>query len=213
MGKSYASALKEYFSKKGEKVHFPAKGSAEHSEIRKLMASGDIASGSGVSAQVALATGEVKKKRAGKAVAASGPKASEEAKEKPIKPEGTTLLDANHVDKGTVDGVLENATRKPVVKRKPRAVKANGETPQSNLLESLTQENASMQAVPAAYPGLKEQIEAILAVKPEGLPKKPKSDAKPKEVTVEKLRTVDPMSLGGGRVPFSFAALKQRIRA
>ena len=209
----YADAMKHYFAKKGEKVHFPKKGSAEHAEIRKLMESGDIASGSGVSAQVALNTGEVKKKRAGKRVDAAGPKASEEAKEKPIRPQETTLLDVPHVDKGAVDGVIDNAKKAPVIRKKPRAVKSNGETPQSNLLISATEQNSGMMAVPAAYPGLEEQIAKILNAKPEGIPRKSKAERKPRDVTVEKLKAPDMKSLEAERVPFSFNALRQRIRA
>ena len=71
---SYAAAMKMYFQQSGKPVHFPKKGDADHKAICALMASGDIASGSGVSAEAAIATGEVKVRKQKKAGAAPAPK-------------------------------------------------------------------------------------------------------------------------------------------
>lgn len=211
----YAEALKHYFGKKGEKVHFPKKGSSEHAEIRKLMASGDIASGSGVSAQVALATGEVKKKRPGRSKAAPGPKASEVAKDAPPPTASkSTIIDPTNsqLNKGQVNSIVDAPEKAPVRRKAGKKVQANGETPQSNLLDALANKNDSTLIAQAAYPGLREQIEAILAVKPEGIPKEKKTRPR-KDVTVESLTTNDPKAIAGERVPFSFAAFRQKIRA
>lgn len=210
--KSYAAAMKEYFASQGKPVSFPKKGSAEHSAIRALMTSGDVTGDSAVSAAAKPLEKKARKAYPKKAKDAPAPKASEA--EKPIKPEGTTLIDAEHLNKKVVDGVVEAAEAKPVAKRKPRAVQSDGLSPQQNLEKKLTEENAHIQVVPADFPGLKDQIQKVLDVKPEGVPEKPKKPSKAeglKSKTTEGKRTVDAPAVEA-RAPFSFAAIRQLLR-
>ena len=217
----YGEAVKKYFSEKGQAVHFPKKGSAEYEEIRTLMgrsaaamaAAGDATANSAVSAQVAVAGGEkkVRKARAKKETKAAAPGASADT---PAKPEGTTLIDQPHVSKQAIAAVVPDAEKPPVKKRKPRAVKADGETPQQNLLTANAVENASMHVVPAALPGLAEQIKKVLDVKPEGIPERKEIKEKPEILTsktTEGKRTDDPKAISG-RAPFSFSAVRHLLR-
>lgn len=208
---TYAQAVKAYYAKEGKPVSFPKKGSAEHSAIRALMASGDIAPGSGVSAEAALGTGEVKVRRPRKKTDAAPPKRSDDA---PAKPETTTLIDQPHVDKKTLKEVVEEPEKKPVAKRKPRAVKADGLPPQQQQLKALTEQNSGMAVVPADYPGLKDQIKKVLEVKPEGIPETKKKEYKA-DITVSATQshnTAPDRKAAEGRAPFSFSAIRQILR-
>ena len=208
---NYAQAVKAYSAKEGKPVSFPKKGSAEHSAIRALMASGDIAPGSGVSAEAALGTGEVKVKRPRKKADAAPPKKSDDA---PAKPEGTTLIDQPHVDKQTLKEVVEEPEKKPVVKRKPRAVKADGLPPAEQQLKALTEQNSGMAIVPAAYPGLEGQIKKVLEVKPEGIPERKKKEYKA-DITVsatQSQNTTPDRKAVEARAPFSFSAIRHMLR-
>jgi hypothetical protein len=208
----YGEALKAYYGKLGKKVEFPKKGSAEHAEIRKLMASGDIAPGSGVSAKAAEATGMVKTKRVRKAKAAPPPTAAQTlAASAPAKPEGTTLIDQPHITKKAISEVEDNAAKPPPKKRKPRAVQSDGLSPQQNQLEKLTVENSAMMVAPAAYPDLKQQLEKVLDKAPEGVPAK--KERRPRaDKTVEGRKSDDAPALAGERAPFSFAAIRTLLR-
>lgn len=203
----YGEALKMYYGKLGKKVEFPKKGSAEHAEIRKLMASGDIAPGSGVSAQVAEATGEVKKVRVRKAKAAPMPKKSDDA---PAKPGNTTLIDQPHVDKKALKEVEDDAAKPAPKKRKPRAVQSDGLSPQQNLLEKTTEQNAHMLVAPAAFPDLKQQLEKVLDKAPEGVPAK--KERKPRQSKSLDGRKAPDMPAIEERAPFSFSAIRQLLR-
>ena len=203
----YHEALKMYYGKLGKKVEFPKKGSAEHAEIRKLMASGDIAPGSGVSAKAAEATGQVKKVRIRKAKDAPMPKKSDDA---PAKPEGTTLIDQPHVDKKALKEVEDNAAKPPPKKRAPRKVQSDGLTPQQNLLNKDAVENSAMKVAPAAFPDLKSQLEKVLEKVPEGVA--PRKERKPRvSKTLEANRAPDMPALEE-RAPFSFSAIRQLLR-
>ena len=218
----YGDAVKQYFAGKGQAVHFPKKGSAEYDEIRTLMgrsaaamaAAGDATANSAVSAQVAVAGGEkkVRKARAKKETVAKAPGASQDT---PTKAGGnTTLIDQPHINKQAEAAVVEAPEKPPVKKRKPRAVKADGETPQQNLLNANADENVSMHIVPAAYPGLAEQITKVVEVKPEGIPERSEVKTKPEIMTsktTEGKRTPDPRAISG-RAPFSFQAVRQLLR-
>jgi len=204
----YGDALKMYYGKLGKKVEFPKKGSAEHAEIRKLMASGDIAPGSGVSAAAAMATGEVKHKKVRKAKAAPMPKTSDDV---PAKPENTTLIDQPHVDKKTLKEVEEDAAKPPPKKRKPRATQSDGLTPQQNLLAKDADQNAHMKVAPAAFPDLKQQLEKVLEKVPEGVPTK--KERKPRvSKTLAANSAPDMKAVEGERAPFSFSAIRQLLR-
>lgn len=206
--KSYAAAVKEYFAKEGKPVSFPKKGSAEHSAIRALMAAGDITGDSAVSA--AAKPLEKKARRNKKVTIAQAPGPSE----KPIKPESTTLIDAEHLNKKVVDGIVEAAEKAPIKKRKPRAVQSDGLPPQAQILDQLTDKNAHITVAPADYPGLKDQLSKVLATVPEGVPVKPKKPSKAemmKSATTEGKETIDPKAVEG-RAPFSFAAIRQLLR-
>ena len=211
---SYAAAMKAYFAKEGKPVSFPKKGSAEHAAIRALMASGDIAPGSGVSAAAALESGEVKVKKPRKAAPAKAPGKSENV---PVKAEGqakTTLLDVEHLNKKVEKSVEENPEKPPVKKRGPRAVKSDGLTPEAQLLKANTEQNAHIQVAPANYPGLEEQLKKVLEVKPEGIPKKKKMVEKP-EISLsktQKANTAPDMPAVEARAPFSFANIRQLLR-
>ena len=218
----YGEAVKKYFSEKGQAVHFPKKDSEDYKAIMTLMgrsgaalaASGDATANSAVSAQVAVAGGEkkVRKSRPKKEVKAPEPGKPQDT---PTKAGGhTTLIDQPHVTAQSVAAVVPDAEKPPVKKRAPRAVKADGETPQQNLLDANTVENASMHVVPAAYPGLKGQIEKVLDVKPEGIPERKAVKTKPEimtsRTTVGK-RTDDPHAVAA-RAPFSFQAIRHLLR-
>jgi hypothetical protein len=210
----YHEALKAYYGKLGKKVEFPKKGSAEHAAICALMASGDIAAGSGVSAEAALMTGEVKVKKP------RGKKAAPPPKETDIKPataDGpakTKLIDVPHLTE-KVEKKIEDAPEKPPVKkRKPRAVKADGLSPQQQLLKSDTELNSGIKITPAAYPDLKEQISKVLAVEPEGIPKSKEKIDKPviqRSATQRKNKSPD-MPAITERAPFSFSSIRQLLR-
>ena len=217
----YGDAVKQYFSAKGQAVHFPKRGSEDYEAIRTLMtrsgaaaaAAGDATANSAVSAQVAAAGVEkkVRKARPKKAAAAPAPGAPQDT---PTKPEGTTLVDQPHVTKQSVAAVVPDAEKPPVKKRKPRAVQADGESPEMNLLKANTVENASMNIVPAAYPGLEGQIKKVLDVRPEGVPTRSEVKTKPEIMTsktTEGKRTDDAKAIMG-RAPFSFSAVKHLLR-
>jgi len=207
----YADALKAYYAKEGKPVSFPKKGSAEHSAIRALMASGDVTGNSAVSAEAKPLEKKVRRVSKKKEAAAPAPKGSED---KPIKPEGTTLIDAEHLNKKVVDGVVEAAEKKPIRKRKPKTVQSDGLTAQAQVLDQLTDKNAHIQVTPADYPGLKGQIEKVLDVKPEGVPEKPKLNARAqmlKSKTTEGKRAPD-MPAVEARAPFSFMSIRQLLR-
>ena len=207
----YGEALKLYYGKLGKKAEFPKKGSAEHAEIRKLMASGDIAPGSAVSAKAAEATGQVKKVRVRKAKAAPPPTpAATIAASAPAKPEGTTLIDQPHVTKKALSEVEDNAAKPAPKKRKPRAVQSDGLTPQQNLLEKATEQNSHMMVAPAAYPDLKSQLEKVLDKVPEGIPAK--KERKPRVSKTLAGNKAPDMPAIEERAPFSFAAIKQLLR-
>jgi hypothetical protein len=211
---SYSAAMKAYFKAEGKPVSFPKKGSAEHSAIRALMASGDVTGDSAVSAEVKVGGGEKAARKAlpKKSKDAPAPKAS--ASDKPIKPEGTTLIDEEHLNKKVVDGVVEAAEKKPVRKRKPKTVQSDGLTAQAQVLDQLTDKNAHIQVTPADFPGLKGQIEKVLDVKPEGVPEKPKKPSKAemmKSKTTEGKRAPD-MPAVEARAPFSFTSLRALLR-
>lgn len=218
----YGEACKQYFAGKGQAVHFPKKGSQEYEEIRTLMgrsgaalaASGDATANSAVSAQVAVAGGEkkVRKARPKKEVAAKAPGAPQDT---PTKAGGhTTLVDQPHVTAQSVAAVVPDAEKPPVKKRKPRAVKADGETPQQNLLTANAVENGSMHIVPAAYPGLKGQIEKVLDVKPEGIPERKALKTKPEIMTSRTTvgKRTDDVPAVTARAPFSFQAIRHMLR-
>lgn len=219
----YGDAVKQYFAAKGQAVHFPKKGSAEYDEIRTLMgrsgaamaAAGDATANSAVSAQVAVAGGEKKVRKAGpkKEKKAPAPGASQDT---PTKAGGnTTLIDQPHVTAQAVAAVVDAPEKPPVKKRKPRAVKADGETPQQNLLNANADQNVSMHVVPAAFPGLAEQIKKVVDVKPEGIPERKAIKTKPEIMTsktTEGKRTPDSHAIAGARVPFSFSAVRHLLR-
>jgi len=208
----YADALKAYYAKAGKPVSFPKKGSAEHSAIRALMASGDVTGDSAVSAAAKPLEKAARRSTKKKEIAAPAPKAA--ASDKPIKPEGTTLIDEEHLNKKVVDGVVEAAEKKPIRKRKPKAVQSDGLNPQAQVLDQLTDKNAHIQVTPADFPGLKDQIEKVLDVKPEGVPEKPKKPSKAemmKSKTTEGKKTPDPLAVMA-RAPFSFSAIRQLLR-
>ena len=218
----YGEAAKKYFSEKGMPVHFPKKDSEDYRGIMTIMkasgaalaASGDATGNSAVSAQVAAAGGEkkVRKARPKKEVTAKAPGASQDT---PTKAGGnTTLIDQPHINKQAEAAVVQDAEKPPVKKRKPRAVKADGETPQQNLLTANAVENASMHIVPAAYPGLAEQIKKVVEVKPEGIPERKELKTKPEIMTsktTEGKRTDDAKAIAG-RAPFSFQAVRHLLR-
>ena len=208
--KSYGSAAKEYFASRGEKFHLPKKDSEHYSAIRALMASGDVTGDSAVSAAAAPLEKKARKasKKTVKDAPAPGPA------DKPIKPDGTTLIDSEHLNKKVVDGVVEDAEKKPVKKRKPKAVQSDGLSPQQNLEKKLTEENAHITVAPADFPGLKDQIAKVLDAKPEGIPEKPKKPSKAeimKSKTTEGKKTVDGPAVEG-RAPFSFTSLRALLR-
>jgi hypothetical protein len=208
----YADALKSYYAKAGKPVSFPKKGSAEHSAIRALMASGDITGDSAVSAQAKPLEKKARKAAPKKGKDAPAPKAS--ASDKPIKPDGTTLIDEEHLNKKVVDGVVEAAEKKPVKKRKPKAVQSDGLTAQAQVLDQLTDKNSHIQIVPADYPGLKGQIEKVLEVKPEGIPETKSKSSKAemmKSKSTEGKKTPDAPAIEG-RAPFSFASIRNILR-
>lgn len=222
----YSEAAKAYFQKTGKPFMMPKKGSAEHSAICALMKSGDIAAGSSTNVEVGLATKAVspeeamleaqgskgKKSRAKKA--APPPKGTDIKPAKADGPAKTTLLDVPHLTE-KVEKKIEDAPEKPPVKkRKPRAVKADGLTPQQQLLKSDTEQNSGMKIAPAAYPDLKDQIAKVLDVKPEGIPEiKAKIDEPiiKRSATQRKNKAPD-MPAIEERAPFSFAAMKQLLR-
>ena len=208
MPMSYAQAAKAYFQKTGAPFMMPKKGSKEHSEIRALMASGDLAHQSGVSAQVAVATGAVKTKKV--RASKSAPLASKPAETAP-KLGGTTIIDQPHVTKQNIEKVEENPEKPAPKKRKPRAVQSDGLSPQQNLEKKLTEENAHMLVAPAAYPDLKQQLEKVLDKVPEGIPAK--KERKPRvSKTLEANKAPDMKALEGERAPFSFAAIRTLLR-
>lgn len=208
--KSYGAAAKEYFASKGEKFHLPKKDSEHYSAIRALMASGDVTGDSAVSAAAAPLEKKARKAapKKSKDAAAPGPA------DKPIKPGTTTLIDSEHLNKKVVDGIVDDAEKKPVVKRKPKAVQADGLPAQAQLLDQLTDKNSHIQIVPADYPGLKGQIEKVLDVKPEGVPEKAAKPSKAemmKSKSTEGKKAVD-MPAVEARAPFSFQTLRALLR-
>jgi len=211
MAISYAAAMKMYFQSQGKPVSFPKKGSAEHAAIRALMASGDIAGGSGVSAQIATATGEVKKKKVRAAKSAPPPTAAATiAASAPAKPGNTTLIDAQ-INKKDISEVKEDAAKPPPKKRGPRKVQSDGLTPQANLLNKDAVENSSMKVAPAAFPDLKEQLAKVLEKVPEGVA--PRKERKPRiSKTLEANSAPDMKAVEGERAAFSFAAIRQLLR-
>ena len=212
MAISYAAAMKMYFQSQGKPVSFPKKGSAEHAAIRALMASGDIAGGSGVSAQIAKATGEVKPKKVKAAKSAPPPTAAATiAASAPAKPENTTLIDQPHVTKKALEEVKEDAAKPPPKKRGPKRVQSDGLTPQQNLLNKDAVENSSMKVAPAAFPDLKSQLEKVLEKVPEGVAVK--KERKPRiSKTLESNSAPDMKAVEGERAAFSFAAIRQLLR-
>ena len=210
----YHEALKAYYGKLGKKVEFPKKGSAEHSAICALMASGDIAAGSGVSAEAALATGEVKVKKPRGKKAAPAPGPSEAKPATADSPAKTKLIDVPHLTQKVEKAIEENPEKPPVKKRKPRAVKADGLSPEAALLKSDTELNSGIKVAPAAYPDLKEQITKVLDVKPEGIPVSKEKIDKPviqRSATQRKNKAPD-MPAITERAPFSFSSIKQLLR-
>lgn len=207
----YAAAVKQYFASKGEKLHFPAKGSAEHSAIRALMASGDVTGDSAVSAAAAPLEKKARKAREKKAAPAPHPGKPEHVA---AKPEGTTLLDQPHIDKKAIKEVIEEPEKAPVSKRKPRAVKADGLTPQAQNLKATTEMNSGTMVAPANYPGLEGQIKKVLDVRPEGIPERKamrQVTIGVESKTLEGDKTDDPKALSA-RAPFSFASVKHLLR-
>lgn len=208
--------MKAYFQKTGKPFMMPKKGSAEHAEIRKLMASGDVASGSATNVEVGLTTkkvapAEVMKKAPRKAKAAPPPTpAATIAASAPAKPEGTTLIDQPHVTKKALSEVEPDAAKPAPKKRKPRAVQSDGLTPQQNLLEKATEQNAHMTVAPAAYPDLKSQLEKVLDKVPEGIPAK--KERKPRVSKTLAGNKAPDMPAIEERAPFSFAAIRQLLR-
>lgn len=211
---TYAQAMKAYFAKQGKPVSFPKKGSAEHSAICALMASGDLAAGSGVSAEAALASGEVKVKKPRGRGKAAAPKGTDN---KPVAADSdakTKLIDVPHLTEKVEKAIEENPEKPPVRKRKPRAVKADGLSPQQQLLKSDTEMNSGIKVAPAAYPDLKEQITKVLDVKPEGIPVSKEKIDKPviqRSATQRKNKSPD-MPAITERAPFSFSSIKQLLR-
>ena len=208
----YGEAVKKYFADRGESVHFPKKDSEHYKAIRALMASGDVTGDSAVSAAAAPLEKKARRVSKKKEVAAKAPGAPQDT---PTKAGGhTTLIDQPHVTKQAEAAVVDAPEKPPVKKRKPRAVKADGETPQQNLLTANAVDNGSMHVVPAAYPGLKGQIEKVLEVKPEGIPERKEMKMKPEILTsktTEGKRTDDRPALSG-RAPFSFQAVRHLLR-
>lgn len=218
----YGAAAKQYFVSKGLPVSFPKKDSEDYKAIMNIMraspaalaASGDATGNSSVSADVAMAGGEkkVKRKYTKKTTAAPAPGASQDT---PTKAGGnTTLIDQPHINKQAEAAVVDAPEKAPVKKRKPRAVKADGETPQQNLLNANAVENASMMVMPSDMPGLAEQIKKVLEVRPEGIPERTEIKTKPEILTsktTEGKRTDDAKALSG-RAPFSFSAVRHLLR-
>ena len=216
----YGEAAKKYFQAKGQPVSFPKKDSEDYKGIMSLMresgaaamAAGDATANSAVSAQAAPLEKKVKRayKKKEKAAPAPGP-----SQDTPTKAGGsTTLVDQPHVTAQAVAAVVPDAEKEPKKKRAPRAVKSDGETPQMNLLKANADENASMAITPAAYPGLKGQIEKVLEVRPEGIPESKKKEFKAEMMvskTTEGKRTDDPKAVMA-RAPFSFQAVRHLLR-
>ena len=210
----YGAAVKAYYASKGQPVSFPKKGSDDHKAIKALMASGDVTADSAVSA--AAAPLEAKAKRVSKKKASvAAPPGAPAGDAAPTKAGGhTTLLDQPHINKDSVAAVDENPVAAPKKARKPRAVQADGESPQMNLLKALTEENSGTRVAPAEFPGLKEQVEKVLEVKPEGIPERKK---KVEKAVSELSKTTEGKSAPDmkaieGRAPFSFAAIRQMLR-
>lgn len=195
----------------GKPVTFPKRDSDDYKAIRALMASGDIAAGSGVSAEAALATGEVKVRRPRKKADAAPPKKSDDA---PAKPGNTTLIDAPHVDKQALKEVVDDPEAKPVRRRKPRAVKADGLPPQAQQLKALTEQNSGMAIVPADYPGLEGQIKKVLDIRPEGIPERKKKvmEADITASATQSHNTTPDRKAVEARAPFSFSAIRHMLR-
>lgn len=217
----YGAAAKQYFQSKGLPVSFPKKDSEDYKAIMNIMrsstaalaASGDATGNSAVSADVALAGAEKKVKRKYTKKTTEAPKPGPPA-DTPAKPDGTTLIDQPHVSKQAIAEVVEEPEKKPVRRRKPKAIQADGETPQQNLLNANAVDNGSMNIVPAAYPGLEGQIKKVLEVKPEGIPERKELKMKPEIMTsktTEGKRTDDPRAVAG-RAPFSFQAIRHMLR-
>lgn len=209
---SYGAAVKAYYGAAGRAVSFPKKGSEEHAAIRALMASGDIAAGSGVSAEVALASKEVKVRKPRKKGDAAPPKKDADI---PTKAGGnTTLIDQPHINKESEAAIDKDPVAAPVKKRKPRAVKADGLSPQQQHLEALTEQNAGIHIAPAAYPDLKDQIKKVLEVKPEGIPERKKRVVKAniEESATQSRNKAPDMPAIEARAPFSFSSIKQLLR-
>ena len=208
---SYAAAVKQYFASKGEKLHFPAKGSAEHSAIRALMASGDVTGDSAVSAAAAVLEPKAEKAEPKRSKKVAPSKKSENV---PAKPEGTTLLDQPHINKEAIKEVVPEPEKAPVKKRKPRAVKADGLTPEAQNLKAATELNSGTMIAPADYPGLEGQIKKVLDVRPEGIPERKKK----REVTIAKeSKTLegdktDDAPAVQARAPFSFQSIRHLLR-
>ena len=218
----YGEAAKQYFQSKGMPVSFPKRDSEDYKGIMSIMkasgaalaASGDATANSAVSAQVAVAGGEkkVRKARPKKEKEAPAAKGSDAT---PTKAGGsTTLIDQPHITKQSEAAVVDDVEAKPKKKRAPRAVQRDGETPQQNLLNANAVENGSMMIVPAAYPGLEGQIKKVLEVKPEGIPERKEVKMKPEILTsktTEGKRSDDSKGLSG-RAPFSFQAVRHLLR-
>lgn len=214
MPMSYAQAVKAYWAKQGKPFSMPKKDSPDYKAIRALQASGDVAAGSGVSAEAALASGEVKVKKPKSKGKAPAPKGTDT---KPVHAEGpahTALIDVPHLTQKVEKAIEEAPEKPPVKKRKPRAVKADGLTPQANLLKSETELNSGMAVAPANFPGLEDQLKKVLDVKPEGIPKKTKK-VEVADVTASATRRANKapdMKAIEERAPFSFSAIKQLLR-
>jgi len=221
----YHEAAKAYYQKTGKPFAMAKKGSEDYLAIRALMASGDLAKGSATNVEVGLATKKVSpeevmleaqsskgKKRAKKM--APAPKGTDNKPAEAKSEAKTKLIDVPHLTEKVEKKVEEEPEKPPVKKRKPRAVKADGLTPQANLLKSDTDLNSGIKVAPAAYPDLKEQIKKVLDVKPEGIPESKEKIDKPviqRSATQRKNKTPD-LPAVTERAPFSFNSLKQLLR-
>ena len=221
----YHEAAKMYYQKTGKPFAMAKKGSDDYKAICALMASGDVAGGSSVNVEVGLATKKVSPEEV--LLEAQGSKGKKRAKKmapppsetdtKPAKADSeakTALIDVPHLTE-KVEKKIEDAPEKPPKKKRaPRAVKADGLTPQQQLLRSDTEQNSGMRVTPANYPGLEEQIKKVLDVKPEGIPPKKEKIDKPviqRSATQRKNKAPD-MPAIEERAPFSFAAMRQLLR-
>ena len=223
MAKTWAAALKEYNT--GKKWSVPRKGTPEYDAVRKIMAEGSSAPAETAPAKEK----KPRKPRAKKEMPAPTPAPAAEKKKRgrprkeaakptltdePIRHKNDPMKTTPKLDtpnlpkpKEVVDPALVHKPEPPKKKRVGRS----GKPGNAEIAEHQTDERIGLgsKIAPAQYADLKKQVVKALEDKSNPLPQKDESNA---DATTNNLKTNDAVALET-LAPFSFAALRKKLRA